>query len=122
MFHCYGCSGCVPEGRAAPFNERLEFVVVSPIEGKHYKPRDLAEKWGYSVGTVRKLIQNEPGVLKLEGLGSIVGKRSYTTYSVPESVANRIHERLTYRPLQFAKPRRSPRRVVFLRDQDRRVS
>jgi hypothetical protein len=92
------------------------------MEEKHYKPKKLAEEWGYSVGTVRKLIKDEPGVLKLEGAGSIIGKRSYTTYSVPESVANRIYQRLSQPPLQVALPRRNPRRVVLLGNRNRRVA
>ena len=40
--------------------------------------------------TVRKICVNEPGVLKVR-LGR---KKSHTTYSVPESVARRIHTRL----------------------------
>jgi len=40
--------------------------------------------------TVRKLVMNEPGVVKIR-MGK---KQSNTTYSVPESVARRIHTRL----------------------------
>jgi len=78
--------------------------------------------WHLSPATIRKLIRNEPGVLKLQGLGTAYGKRSYTTFSVPESVAFRVHERLTQEPLQTQLPRRNPRSVVFLRDSNGRVS
>lgn len=78
--------------------------------------------WHFSPATIRKLVRNEPGVLRLEGAGATHGKRSYTTFSIPESVAFRIHERLTQEPLQAQSPRRNPRRVVFLRDRNRRVS
>ena len=40
--------------------------------------------------TVRKLVKDEPGVVKIR-MGR---KQSNTTYSVPESVARRIHTRL----------------------------
>ena len=40
--------------------------------------------------TVRKLVKDEPGVLKIR-MGR---KQSNTTYSVPESVARRIHTKL----------------------------
>jgi hypothetical protein len=83
---------------------------------------ELASMWRLSPATIRKLVRNEPGVLKLEGVGSAYGKRSYTTFSIPESVALRIHERLTQQPLQTQLPRRNPRRVVFLRNSHGRVA
>ena len=91
-------------------------------EEKHYTPTELAIMWHLSPATIRKIIRNEPGVLKLQGTGTACGKRSYTTFSIPESVALRIHERLTQQPLQAQLPRRNPRRVVFLRDRHGRVA
>jgi hypothetical protein len=41
--------------------------------------------------TVRKLVKDEPGVICIR-LGK---KKTNTTYSVPESVARRIHTRLS---------------------------
>ena len=78
--------------------------------------------WRFSATTIRKLIRNEPGVLKLQGMGTAYGKRAYTTFSIPESVALRIRERLTQEPLQTQLPRRNPRRVVLLRNRNRRVA
>ena len=78
--------------------------------------------WGFSVGTIRNLIRNEPGVLKLEGLGAAIGKRPYVTFSVPESVASRVYQRLSQQPLKTQLPRRNPRSVVFLRDRNGRVA
>ena len=91
-------------------------------EEKHYTPQELASMWRLSPATIRKLIRNEQGVLKLQGLGSACGKRSYTTFSIPESVALRLHQRLTQEPLQTQLPRRHPRRVVLLRNRNRRVA
>jgi hypothetical protein len=93
-----------------------------PMEERHYKPAELAAMWGFSAGTVRRLIQDELGVLRLQGVGPTAGKRQYTTYSIPASVAARIHERLTHKPLQAALPRRNPRSVVFLRNRNTGVS
>jgi hypothetical protein len=56
----------------------------------HFRIGQLAKQWGLGRETVRKLIANEPGVVKVK-LGR---KQSNTTYSVPESVARRIHTRL----------------------------
>lgn len=58
--------------------------------GKHYSPQELVKIWRVNRETVRKLIQFEPGVLKIrEGL-----LRKRTRYSVPEAVALRIYNRL----------------------------
>lgn len=91
-------------------------------EEKYYTPQELASIWRFSPATIRKLFRNEAGVLKLQGVGSACGKRSYTTFSIPESVALRVRERLTQEPLKAQLPRRNPRRVVFLRHSNRRVA
>lgn len=92
------------------------------MQEQHYTPKQLAGLWNLSTDTIRNLIRNEVGVLRLEGLGPSIGKRSYTTYSIPESVATRIHQRLTQQPLQQLSPLRNPRRVELFRDRNRRVS
>lgn len=74
--------------------------------------------WGFSPGTVRNLIKDELGVLRLQGIGESVGRRKYTTYSVPASVATRIYQRLSENTLKAVPPRRHPRRVVLLRDRN----
>lgn len=92
------------------------------VEERHYRPAELAAMWNFSPGTIRRLIQDEQGVLRLQGVGEATGKRRYTTYSVPASVANRIYQRLSHQPLQTVTPRNNPRTVVLLRDRNRRVS
>jgi len=57
---------------------------------KHYRVGELAELWGLGRETIRKLVKDDPGVIKIR-LGR---KRAHTTYSVPESTARRIHARL----------------------------
>jgi hypothetical protein len=57
---------------------------------KHYTISDLKVHWAMGRETVRRLVMNEPGVVKIR-LGK---KKANTTYSVPESVARRIHTRL----------------------------
>jgi|SRR5450631_3513670 hypothetical protein len=57
---------------------------------KHYRVSDLAKLWGLGRETVRKLVKDDPGVVKVrQGR-----KKVHTTYSVPESAAKRIHTRL----------------------------
>jgi len=57
---------------------------------RHFDISTLAELWCLGRETVRKLVANEPGVIKIR-LGR---KKSNTTYRVPESVAQRIHTKL----------------------------
>jgi hypothetical protein len=78
--------------------------------------------WGFSAATWRRLIQDEPDVLRLQGLGPTAGKRGYCTYSVPASVALRLYQRLREQPFKTVTASRHPRRVVLLRNTDRRVS
>jgi len=57
---------------------------------KHYRVGELAELWSLGRETVRKLVKDDPSVIKIrQGR-----KKSHTTYSVPESAARRIHTRL----------------------------
>jgi hypothetical protein len=57
---------------------------------KHYRIGELARLWGLGRETVRKLVKDDPGVIKIR-MGR---KRCHTVYSVPESAARRIHTRL----------------------------
>jgi hypothetical protein len=97
-------------------------VGAAGMEETHYKPAVLAAKWGFSAGTIRRLIADELGVLRLQGIGESAGRRKYTTYSVPASVAARLYERLANKPFKVALPRRNARTVKFLRDRNARVS
>jgi hypothetical protein len=56
----------------------------------HYSIADLAKQWRLSRETVRLLLKDEQGVVRVR-LGR---RRSLTRYSVPESVARRVHTRL----------------------------
>jgi hypothetical protein len=57
---------------------------------KHYRVGELAEMWALGRETVRKLVASDPSVIKIR-MGP---KKAHTTYSVPESAAQRIHTRL----------------------------
>ncbi len=69
-------------------------MAALPVENttfeKHYRISDLARLWGLGRETVRKLVKDDPGVIKIR-MGR---KKSHTIYSVPESAAHRIHTRL----------------------------
>ncbi len=62
----------------------------SAFEEQHYTIGDLAKRWELGRETVRLMIKDEPGVMKVR-LGR---KQSHTRYSVPDSVAKRIYNRL----------------------------
>jgi len=57
---------------------------------RHYRVGELAAQWGLGRETVRKLVKDEVDVIKVR-LGR---KKANTVYSIPESVARRIHTRL----------------------------
>ncbi len=65
-----------------------------PVENttfeQHYRIGELATRWGLGRETVRLLVKDDPGVLKIQ-LGK---KKKHTFYSVPKSAAERIHTRL----------------------------
>jgi hypothetical protein len=72
---------------------KLEETSTVPVEAafeKHYRIGDLARLWGLGRETVRKLVKDDPGVIKIR-MGR---KKAHTIYSVPESAARRIHTRL----------------------------
>jgi hypothetical protein len=68
--------------------------VAMPVENttfeKHYRVGELARLWGLGRETVRLLVKDDPGVIKIR-MGR---KKAHTIYSVPESAASRIHTRL----------------------------
>jgi hypothetical protein len=57
---------------------------------RHYRVGDLAAIWNLGRETVRLLVKDEPGVIRIR-LGR---KHAHTIYSIPASVATRIHTRL----------------------------
>jgi hypothetical protein len=64
------------------------------VDERHYAPADLAKVWGVDVETIRNLFREEPGVVKI-GEKAQRYKRSYLTLRIPESVAVRVHKRLS---------------------------
>jgi hypothetical protein len=60
----------------------------------HYTPKELAETWGLAPDTIRELFESEPGVLVI-GTNGTRTKRRYRTFRIPESVAARVHHRLS---------------------------
>ena len=68
----------------------------SRIFERHFSPAELAEAWNLSEDTVWRMFEREPDVLIFENpdRGS---RRRRRTLRVPESVAERVHRRLSTR-------------------------
>jgi hypothetical protein len=64
------------------------------VDEKHFTPADLAKAWGVSAETIRVLFRDEPGVLKIGKDGTRL-RRGYKTLRIPETVAQRVHTRLS---------------------------
>jgi hypothetical protein len=60
---------------------------------RHYSVAELAKLWSLSEKTIRRMFENEPGVLQW-GNQETRFKRGYTTLRIPESVMLRVHRRL----------------------------
>lgn len=60
---------------------------------KHYSVSELATSWQLSENTIRRMFENEPGVLRW---GTAEGrfKRRYITLRIPETVVLRVHRQL----------------------------
>ena len=67
------------------------------LEELFYTVQELAEEWKFSEKVVRRLVKDDPDVMKLSGPGLLTGtaKRAYVTLRIPESVKIRIREQLT---------------------------
>lgn len=77
---------------------KLEFSAppvagTAPYAVRHYSPAEIAELWGLSVDTVRRLFANEPGVLQISNPRR--GRRAYATMRIPEMVVARVHRKLS---------------------------
>jgi hypothetical protein len=70
----------------------LPEVSRSPFE-QHFTPEQLGEWWGLSADSIRRLFEHESGVLIVQRAGK--KSRGYRTLRIPESVALRVHRRLT---------------------------
>ena len=60
---------------------------------QHETVAELARRWGWSAKTVRRVFEEEPGVLVLER-PETRHKRGYRTFTIPLSVSDRVHRRM----------------------------
>ena len=61
---------------------------------RHFSPEELAGTWSLSIDTVRRMFESEPDVLVIEHTKN-TARRRYRTLRIPESVALRVHRRMT---------------------------
>ena len=61
---------------------------------RHYTVSEIAEMWGLSSGAVRKLFQQEPGILAIgEPRPKFGRRRGKVTLRIPQSVLERVYRR-----------------------------
>ena len=71
---------------------RYSMEAPAPAE-RHYAPSEVADLWQFNVETIRRLFQDEPGVVVLQAPVK-KGRRPYKTIRIPQSVLQRVHRRL----------------------------
>ena len=81
---------------------------------KHYRVKELAGRWGLSAKTVTRLFADEAGVIRVAN--DLSAKRKYATLSIPESVASRVHERLSAPGAEQIRNRTPSVRIIRLAD------
>lgn len=75
----------------------MRFVIVFRL---NYTVGELAKRWHLSPNTVRRLVVDEPGVIKLT-VGPLLRnrrKRHLVSLRIPERVALRVHAKLSSNP------------------------
>lgn len=63
---------------------------------RHYSVGEIAERWGLSEKTIRRMFEDEEGVLQW-GSPETRRKRGYVTLRIPESVMLCVHRERTRR-------------------------
>lgn len=66
--------------------------LLNQIQERHYSVAELAEQWNLSKDSIRRMFENEPGVLSLQA-DRRPWKRVYKTLRIPQSVAERVYRR-----------------------------
>jgi hypothetical protein len=83
----------------ADYGAKVGGVGLTGLAGEqHFTPAEIARLWGLSQTKVRRLFQAEPGVLRLGEGSRRAGrrlKRGYFTLRIPETIALRVHRRLS---------------------------
>lgn len=72
----------------------IEMPQTAALE-RHFSPAEIAELWGLSVDSVRRLFAGEQGVLVIEPPRGRFSRRRYRTLRIPAAVVERVHRRLS---------------------------
>lgn len=80
-------------GKARIANARPPIAAEETAFERHFTPQELAKLWLLHVTTIRRLFEDEPGVLKYHGRVGRHGQREYVTLRIPESVARSVYAR-----------------------------
>lgn len=64
---------------------------ADPFE-RHFTAAELGALWKLDESTIRRMFQDEPGILKIGKSNRRDGKRDYVTLRIPEAVARRVYE------------------------------
>lgn len=78
---------------SAPFTSPGAFAETPTSTERHYAPCEVAELWRLDAETIRRLFQDEPGVMVLQA-PIRKGRRPYKTIRIPHSVLEHVHKRL----------------------------
>jgi len=69
---------------------------VSLATERHYSVAEVAEMWNFSPNTVRRIFENEPGVVAIGDPRPKFGRRrGKVTIRIPQTVLERVHRRLS---------------------------
>jgi transcriptional regulator GlxA family with amidase domain len=66
---------------------------ISAYRERHFTVAELAELWHFSPDTIRRLFENECGVIVIHNPRRRT--RTYKTLRIPERVAARVYSKLT---------------------------
>lgn len=66
-------------------------VIEIPSTERHYSPAEVAAMWSMHVDTVRKIFNDEPGVINI----SLLPSPKHKTIRIPQVVLDRVHRRRT---------------------------
>ena len=82
-----------------------------PTSERHYSPKEVGDLWGLSPATVRRIFEDQPGVLKIAMPRLAPGLRKHKVHTllrIPESVLHRLHDQWSggYTPRKVQRGRR----------------
>ena len=84
----------MPAGFSHGFTAVVANAASTDLAGeKHYSVAEVARLWDLSEKTIRRMFENEPGVL-CWGKSETRFRRGYRTLRIPETVVLRVHRQL----------------------------